>query len=150
LRCLDVSPRVIVGNRSALYAPAQQVSLIAVWDDGNSLHAEPRAPYVHGRDVALVRRELQSCALLFAAHTRSTEVQRLVDLDWLRELRPTRLVAPSVIPTAYQTGDDRLAAQARIPSAAWRKARAALAHGPVLVQVARPGYAPTIACQECG
>lgn len=150
LRCLDVSPRVIIGNRSALYAPAKQLSLIVVWDDGNSLHAEPRAPYVHGRDVALVRRELQSCALIFAAHTRSTEVQRLVELDWLQELRPNRLVAPSVIPTAYQSSDDRLAAQARIPSAAWRKARAALAHGPVLVQVARPGYAPTIACQECG
>lgn len=150
LRCLDVSPRVIVGNRSAVYAPARQLALIALWDDGDTLHAEPRAPYAHGRDVALVRRELQSCALLFAGHTRSTEVQRLVDLQWLDEIRPSRVVVPSVIPTAYQSGDDRVAVRARIPSAAWHKAKAALTHGPVLVQVARPGYAPTLACEACG
>lgn len=150
LRGLDVSPRVIVGNRSALYAPAARLALIALWDDGDSLHAEPRAPYVHGRDVALVRSQQQGSALIFAGHTRSTEVQRLVDLDWLDEIIPERVVIPSVIPTAYQASDDRLAAQARIPSAAWHKARAALAHGPVLVQVARPGYAPTLACETCG
>ncbi|HRN29857.1 MAG TPA: primosomal protein N', partial [Terrimesophilobacter sp.] len=150
LRSLDLSPRVIVGNRSALYAPAAQLALIALWDDGDSLHAEPRAPYVHGRDVALVRREQQGSALIFAGHTRSTEVQRLVELDWLEELRPERVTVPSIIPTAYQIAEDRLAAQARIPSAAWHKAKAALAHGPVLVQVARPGYAPTLACENCG
>lgn len=150
LRCLEPTPRVIVGNRSALYAPAQQLALICLWDDGDSLHAEPRAPYAHGRDVALVRQELQRCALLFAGHARSTEIQRLVDLDWLDELRPRRAVVPGVIPTSFQSTEDRVAAQARIPSAAWRKAKAALAHGPVLVQVARPGYAPTLACESCG
>lgn len=150
LRCLDPSPRVIVGNRSALYAPASRLALVAMWDDGDSLHAEPRAPYVHGRDVALVRRELQSSALLFAGHARSTEVQRLVEIGWLDEIRPQRIVAPTVIPTAYQHSDDRMAEQARIPSAAWRRAKAALAHGPVLVQVARPGYAPTFVCEACG
>src|SRR5690606_29979315 len=35
-------------------------------------------------------------------------------------------------------------------STAWREARAALEQGPVLVQVARPGYAPTLACESCG
>jgi primosomal protein N' (replication factor Y) len=54
-----------------------------------------------------------------------------------------------VVPTAAQAGGDRLAAQARIPSSAWRTAREALEHGPVLVQVARPGYAPRLACVDC-
>jgi primosomal protein N' (replication factor Y) len=150
LACLGDTPLAIVGNRSVLYAPAKTPALIAVWDEGDPLHNEPLGPYVHARDIALVRQELQGPALFFLSHTRSTEVERLVGLGWLDELAAVRPVAPKVLPTAQQQSQDRLAAQARIPSSAWREARAALEHGPVLVQVARPGYAPRLACAGCG
>ncbi|MBC7763935.1 MAG: primosomal protein N' [Candidatus Saccharibacteria bacterium] len=150
LACLGDTPLAIVGNRSVLYAPAVTLGLIAVWDEGDPLHNEPLSPYVHARDIALVRQELQGCALLFLSHARSTEVERLVEVGWLDELAATRPFAPKVLPTAQQQSQDRLAAQARIPSSAWREARSALEHGPVLVQVARPGYAPRLACASCG
>ncbi|HEY9497888.1 MAG TPA: primosomal protein N' [Terrimesophilobacter sp.] len=149
LSCLEDTPRVIVGNRSAVYAPARNLAMIALWDDGDPLHSEPLSPYVHSRDAALVRQEQQGCALVFLGHTRSTEVQRLVDLGWLESLTPTRRYLPRVIPTAQQVSGDRLAEQARIPSSAWREAKAALERGPVLIQVARPGYAPQLVCEAC-
>ena len=43
--------RVVVGTRSATFAPVARLGLLAVWDDGDDLHAEPRAPYPHVRDV---------------------------------------------------------------------------------------------------
>ncbi len=150
LRCLSDVPLAIVGNRSVVYAPARTLGLIAVWDDGDPLHSEPLAPYVHTRDAALLRQEQQECALMFVSHSRSTEVERLVEVGWLRAVSPNPLVLPKVVPTQQQAGGDRLAAQARIPSSAWQVARAALANGPVLVQVARPGYAPKLACADCG
>ncbi|CAN5203848.1 primosomal protein N' [soil metagenome] len=150
LRCLAGTPLAIVGNRSVVYAPAANLGLIAVWDDGDPLHSEPLSPYVHTRDAALLRQELQGCALAFFGNSRSTEVERLVELGWLRSVSPVPLVLPKVIPTAQQASTDRLAAQARIPSAAWKVARSALESGPVLVQVARPGYAPRLACADCG
>jgi primosomal protein N' (replication factor Y) len=150
LACLEERALVVVGNRSVVYAPAARLGLIALWDDGDPLHSEPLSPYVHSRDAALVRQEQQGCALLFFAHSRSSEVERLVELGWLGTLRPVRSYAPKVIPTAQQAAQDPLAARARIPSTAWKEARAALEHGPVLVQVARPGYAPRLACQDCG
>ena len=149
LACLGETPLVIVGNRSIVYAPTVRLGLIAIWDDGDPLHAEPLSPYVHARDAALVRQEQQGCALFFFSYSRSSEVQRLVELGWLTTLAPARSYLPKIIPTAEQTSQDRLAAQARIPSTAWREAKAALEHGPVLVQVARPGYAPRLACQDC-
>jgi primosomal protein N' (replication factor Y) len=149
LAALGDVPRVIIGNRSAVYAPATSLGLIALWDDGDPLHAEPLAPYVHARDAALVRQEQQHCALIIAAHVRSIETQRLVELGWLAACDPVRAVSPKVIPTAAQDGEG-FAASARIPTSAWREAKAALDHGPVLVQVARPGYAPKIACATCG
>jgi primosomal protein N' (replication factor Y) (superfamily II helicase) len=149
LACLGDTPLVIVGNRSVIYAPATRLALIAVWDDGDPLHSEPLSPYVHTRDAALVRQEQQGGALFFLGHSRSTEVERLVEVGWLGSLSPERVYLPKVIPTAQQASQDRLAAQARIPSAAWREARAALENGPVLVQVARPGYAPRLSCESC-
>lgn len=149
LRCLGDAPLAIVGNRSVVYAPASNLGLIALWDDGDPLHSEPLAPYVHTRDAALLRQEQQGCALAFFGHSRSTEVERLVEIGWVQSLSPRPLVLPKVIPTAQQAAGDRLAAQARIPSSAWNAARTALESGPVLVQVARPGYAPRLACADC-
>lgn len=149
LRCLDDRPVVILGNRSAVYAPAFALGLIAMWDDGDPLYGEPLSPYVHSRDAALIRQEQQGCALILLSHTRSTEVERLIDIGWLRHIPQERRLLPKVVPTFQQSSGDRLAAGARIPSSAWKVARAALERGPVLVQVARPGYAPRLACVAC-
>lgn len=155
LQALD-GPRIVIGNRSAVYAPAERLGMIAIWQDGDPLHAEPLSPYVHVRDAALVRQELGGCALVFAGHVRSVEVQRLVEVGWLEELAPERAATPKVVLTANQRSAEPMARAARIPSTAWQTVRAALTGdaagpaGPVLVQVAWPGYAPVLACANCG
>lgn len=149
LSCIGERPRIVVGNRSAVYAPAENLGLIAVWDDGDPLHNEPLSPYASARDVALLRQEQQHCALIFLAHTRSVETQRLIDLGWLAEVTPAPAVAPRVLVTAAQASDAR-AQESRIPPAAYHAATSALTDRPVLVQVARPGYAPVLACRSCG
>lgn len=143
-------PVVAIGSRAAVYAPASDLGLIALWDDGDPSFAEQRAPYVHTRDVALVRTAQSGAALLMVSHARSTDVQRLVELGWLQEVGPHRARVPKVVPTAHQTNADGYAAQARIPSSAWRAAREASHDGPVLVQVSNPGFGTGLVCTECG
>jgi len=130
---------VVVGTRSVVYAPAHHLGLIALWDDGDPAYQEPLAPGVHARDAALIRQELSGCALVLLAHSPSAEAQRLVELGWCERIAFSSRPLPKVIPTALQTGGDRIATQARIPSSAWRAAADAVQAGPVLVQVARPG-----------
>lgn len=149
LDLLDDRPRAIVGNRSAIYAPSARLGLIAMWDDGDHLYREPLAPYVHARDAALVRQEESGAALVILSHGRSVETERLVQMGWFTAEAPKPLVAPRVIQTARQDQPDAASGAARIPSTAWRIAREALETGPVLVQVARPGYAPAVACANC-
>ena len=146
LRTLAPVPVIVVGRRSAVYAPAHDTGLVAIWDDGDSLLAEPLAPGVHARDAALVRQELDGSALVFAGHTRSTDVQRLVEVGYVREVSPKRRQSPRVVLSATREGESRTA---RVPSSAFAAAREALAQGPVLVQVARPGYAPSLVCADC-
>ncbi|MEL4881741.1 hypothetical protein AAEH85_22580, partial [Shewanella algae] len=76
-------------------------------------------------------------------HTRSTDVQRLVEVGYVRESAPARRQSPRVVLSATREGESRTA---RVPSSAFAAAREALTQGPVLVQVARPGYAPSLVC----
>ncbi|WP_200328693.1 hypothetical protein [Leucobacter sp. L43] len=147
LRARDPEPRVILGNRSAVYAPAHALGAIIMWDDGDPVLAEPLAPYVHARDAALVRAEQESAGLFFAAHARSAEVQRLVDLGYVHAQRNPPKRARVVHADASLAPD---AFAGRVPEFAARTIREGLRTGPVLVQVATPGYAPVAVCEDCG
>ena len=62
------------------------------------------------------------------AHTRSVEVERLVEIGWVRDDRAAaRRASPRVVPER-QRGDER-ARCARIPSAAWRPPQRGAARG---------------------
>ncbi|MBL3687224.1 hypothetical protein D3248_09740 [Leucobacter zeae] len=147
LRALDATPRIVLGNRSAVYAPAHDLGAILLWDDGDPVLAEPLTPYVHARDAALVRAEQSGAGLLFAGHTRSAEVQRLVDLGYVAAQQHPPRRARIVHADASMTPD---AFAGRVPEFAARTIREGLRSGPVLVQVATPGYAPVAVCGDCG
>ena len=146
LRALEAAPHILIGNRSAVYAPAHQLGAILMWDDGDPLFAEPLAPYVHARDAALQRSMDSGCGLFFHAHARSTEVHRLVRLGFVstQEHLPqrvrTRHADQAAIADAYA---------GRLPGIAISLMNEGLRTGPVLVQVASPGYAPVAVCSRC-
>jgi primosomal protein N' (replication factor Y) len=149
--------RVVVGTRSAAFAPVDRPGLLAVWDDGDDLHAEPRAPYPHVRDVLVLRAHAAGAALLVGGFARTAEAQVLVGSGWAQEVvadRATlRAAAPRVTAlneTGNQVARDPDQAVARLPAVAFEAARAALAAGrPVLVQVPRAGYLPWLSCAQC-
>jgi primosomal protein N' (replication factor Y) len=147
---------VVVGTRAAMFAPVPKLGLVVIWDDGDDLHAEPRAPYPHARDVLLTRAQLADCAALVAGFARTGEGQLLLETGWAKEIIASRDVLRARAPHVAPTGDDPQlardpgAATARLPSLAWQTARQALqADAPVLVQVPRRGYLPSVACAEC-
>ncbi|NUU30239.1 primosomal protein N' [Arthrobacter sp. C9C5] len=155
LRVLSGAAGVAVGTRSAAYAPVRNLGLVVCWDDGDDLHIEQRSPYAHAREVLLLRAAHESAACLLAGHARSTETQRLVESGWARPVEAERSVMRRSVPRVQNTADsfeqerDPLARIARLPGAAWRAAKEGLERGPVLVQVARAGYAPSLACERC-
>ncbi len=147
--------RAVIGTRSAAYAPVADLGLVAMWDDGDDLHAEPRAPYAHVRDVLVLRSSLSGTALLLGGYARTAEAQQLVESGWAHEIAADRSAVRAAMPRIAATGEDAELARdpaaraARLPSQAWRVAHDALAAGrPVLVQVPRRGYVPALACER--
>jgi primosomal protein N' (replication factor Y) len=149
------SVRIVIGTRGAAFAPVRDLGLVAIWDDGDDLHDEPRAPYPHAREVLLMRAQETGCAALLGAHARSVEAEYLVRTEWATQIVAPRDVVRGRISVGL-TGDsdrdlgrDPGARSARLPSEALTLLREAIKHGPVLVQTPRVGYATRLACDRC-
>lgn len=154
LAALQGEARVVVGTRASAFAPVADLGLVVCWDDGDPLHAEPRAPYPHVREVLVLRAELAGAAAIVGAHGRSVEAQALVDRGWAAPLAAERAVLRSRTPrvralTSVELAREGAAAAARLPAPAFAAIRTGLERGPVLVQVPRAGYLPVVACGRC-
>lgn len=147
--------RVAIGTRAAAFAPVRDLGLVALWDDGDDLFAEPRAPYPHTREVLLMRAQETGCAALLTGHARSCEAEFLLRTGWATEVAaPRELVRRRVVPTITGASDvalarDPHARSSRLPQEAFEAIRIALRHGPVLLQTPRAGYATRLACDRC-
>ena len=157
LAALRGDARVVIGTRSAVFAPVADLGLVVVWDDGDDTLAEPRTPYPHAREVAMLRAHQMRCAAMIGGYARTAEAQALVRSGWAHDLvaarRTVRARAPRVVAlddSGYADARDPAARTARLPSVALAPARSALKDGcPVLVQVPRRGYVPALACSRC-
>ncbi|MFI7442126.1 primosomal protein N' [Nonomuraea indica] len=155
LRLLRGQVKAVVGTRAAMFAPVADLGLVAIWDDGDDLHAERLAPYPHAREVLALRAHRSGAALLVGGYTRTAEATQLIATGWARPIVAARQTIRSRAPRVRPAGEDaelakdQAARAARLPSLAWRALRLGLESGPVLVQVPRRGYLPAVACQHC-
>jgi primosomal protein N' (replication factor Y) len=147
--------RVVAGTRAAMFAPVSDLGLVVLWDDGDDLHAEPRAPYPHAREVLALRAHRTGAAVLIGGFARTAESTSLVASGWARPIVADRPVIREHAPAVRAAGGDaelardEAAQTARLPSLVLRTAREALDSGPVLVQVPRRGYVAALGCARC-
>lgn len=157
LAVLRGQARVVLGTRSAMFAPVRDLGLVVVFDDGDDSLAEPRSPYPHPREVAVLRSHLEATGLVIGGIARTTEAQALVSAGWAHDLVADRTVVRERMPRISGLSDDDrrvardpLARAARIPGIAFAAVRAALdADQPALFSVPRRGYVPSVACADC-
>ncbi|HSE54688.1 MAG TPA: primosomal protein N' [Nocardioidaceae bacterium] len=148
--------RVVVGTRAAAFAPVHDLGLVALWDDGDDLYADPHAPYPHTREVLLLRAHEESCAALVGGFARTGEAEFLLRTGWAKEIAAPREVIRDRAAHMGITGAtdvdlarDPFARTGRLPRAAFDAIRAGLEQGPVLLQTPRHGYATSLSCDRC-
>ena len=135
-RILGHENLIILGLRGGVLAPIRDLARIYVLDESSAHYVEQRAPYWNLRDVALLRSDSEGCDLLFFGHGCSAELQRLIDLNWVKLVSKS---GTSVLTKSIQT----------LPSNYFELIRRALKKGPVLVCTANKDYAPGFVCKNC-
>jgi primosomal protein N' (replication factor Y) len=110
-----------------------------VADDSDDSYREVGSPHTHARDLALLRAG-KNVSLLFAAPYRSVEVQRLLEIGYLKEIEDQRQI-PRI---SFNNSPER------IDDASLKLAKEALDKGTLLILLPRKGASSAVFCATCG
>jgi primosomal protein N' (replication factor Y) len=147
--------RVVVGTRSALFAPVQRLGLMIVDEEHDSSYKQEETPRYHGRDLAVMRAKLASAVAVLGSATPSLESWQnavrgkyaLVKMTDRVNRRPLPEVELLDMRREFQeTGRDALFSRRLV-----EETEAALARGEqAIILLNRRGYSFSVLCRACG
>ncbi len=146
--------RVVVGPRSAVFSPIDDVGLIVVDEEQDSAYKQAERPRYHGREVALWRAELEDATIVLGSATPSVESFAAGQKgEWSLARMPDR-VGNRPLP-ATELVDMREEWRACGRSLISRRLEEALAvrlerREQSLIMLNRRGFASAIVCRSCG
>ena len=147
--------RIVVGTRSAIFAPVSNLGLIVVDEEHDSSYKQEENPRYHARDVAVMRAKFNSATAVLGSATPSLESWRnattgkytLIEMRRRVENRP--LPAVEIIDMRQefqQTGKEQLFSRALI-----EETQATLDRGEqAIILLNRRGYSFVVLCRACG
>jgi primosomal protein N' (replication factor Y) len=147
--------RMVVGTRSAVFAPVADLALIIVDEEHDSSYKQEETPRYHARDIAVVRAKMANAVVVLGSATPSLESYfnakknkyALVELPDRVEQRPLPEVEIIDMRQEFQeTGHEQVISRklaAEIKDRFERKEQ-------VMVLLNRRGYSPVVLCRTCG
>jgi primosomal protein N' (replication factor Y) len=144
--------RVVVGARSAVFAPLPNLGLIVVDEEHDSAYKQEDAPRYNGRDVAVYRARLERAVILLGSATPSMESRQNAikgRYEWLRlrtRVGPMGLARVHIIDRKKQKAPTAILTPPLIDAMAERLNR----KEQTVLLLNRRGYATSLVCRECG
>ena len=153
-RALTGRIRVVVGVRSAIFAPLDNLGLIVVDEEHESTYKEEHGFRYHARDAAVVRGKLEGCPVVLGSATPSLESYYNASTGkYVYVSLPTRVLQqamPSIefVDLKYQGEEAR---QTLITSTLLEALKETLNRKEqALLFLNRKGFAPALLCKDCG
>jgi primosomal protein N' (replication factor Y) len=147
--------RVVVGTRSAIFAPVENLGLIIVDEEQESSYKQEETPRYHGRDVAIVRAKLESAAALLGSATPSLESYHHARSGKYELLSLTQRVAERALPAVEVLDLREEFRQTHQTSPISSRLRAGLQEclefgTQAIILINRRGYSWSVLCRSCG
>ena len=147
--------RVVVGTRSAIFAPVENLGLIIVDEEQESSYKQEETPRYHGRDVAIVRAKLENALALLGSATPSLESYHHAQTGKYELLTIAQRVAdrsmPSVEIVDLREDFKRTHDTSPISAMLRQGIEECLAFGTqALILINRRGYSWSVVCRSCG
>ncbi|MEY4939066.1 MAG: hypothetical protein RIQ93_801 [Verrucomicrobiota bacterium] len=147
--------RVVVGARSAIFAPVQNLKLIVVDEEHEPAYKQDETPRYHGRDVAVMRAKLNQALALLGSATPSLESFLNAQTGKYQLLQLMQRVDSRKLPF-IDLVDLRIEAakQRALPSLSGRLVRAMQdrfeKREQTILFINRRGYSSSMVCSKCG
>lgn len=147
--------RIVIGPRSAIFAPLPNLGLIVVDEehDGSYKQSEPR-PRFHARDCAVKRAQLNDIPVLLGSATPSLESYHNVQLGRYQLLRLTKRPGSAALPkvTIVDMKKDRIGGDLQYLSYTLKKKIESKLNekNQVILYLNRRGHSPFLKCSACG
>ncbi|MBQ8111898.1 MAG: primosomal protein N' [Kiritimatiellae bacterium] len=147
--------RVVVGPRSAVFAPVRSLGLIVVDEEHDPSYKQGETPRYHARDVAVVRARLEGAAVVLGSATPSLESWRNAQTGKYALVSVKNRVTGRTLPAVHLVNMEEEAARtghAPIFSAPLLDAiHLRLERGEqTILFLNRRGYSRVLECQSCG
>ena len=146
------SADIVIGTRSAVFAPVRQLGLVIVDEEHDSSFKQQEGGFRYSaRDLALVRAQREGLPIVLGSATPSLESLHNAATGRLTRLSLPQRTAAAQPPTLRLLDVRGESMHAGLSTTALCGIERHLAaDGQVLVYINRRGYAPTLACTACG
>jgi primosomal protein N' (replication factor Y) (superfamily II helicase) len=147
--------RIVVGTRSAIFAPAVNLGLIIVDEEHDTSYKQEEIPRYHARDVAVMRAKIIGATIVLGSATPSLESWRNAEIGKYALLEMRERVNQRPLPQVdlvdmrfefQQTGRENLFSRALV-----ERTQATLDRGEqAIILLNRRGYSFAVLCRACG
>jgi primosomal protein N' (replication factor Y) len=147
--------RVVIGTRSAVFAPMPDLGLIVVDEEHDGSYKQEETPRYHGRDVAVMRGKLLGCTVVLGSATPSLESWQNAERGRYARVEILERVESRPLPKVEmidmreefrETGQEQLFSRRLI-----EETQATIDRGEqVVILINRRGYSFVVMCRSCG
>jgi primosomal protein N' (replication factor Y) len=147
--------RVVIGTRSAVFAPMAELGLIVVDEEHDGSYKQDETPRYHGRDVAVMRAKLIGCAVVLGSATPSLESWQNAERGRYARVEMRQRVMERPLPKVEsidmreefrQTGAEQMFSRRLL-----EETQATLDRGEqAIILINRRGYSFVVICRSCG
>jgi primosomal protein N' (replication factor Y) len=140
LLSMRLDSSIVVGTRSAIFAPVRNLAAIIIYKESSPDHYELRAPGWNSSAIAKMRAESEGLALVLTGFTPSVRVAHEIDARTIKFVNQRTQVNVQ----AFVPSDGTL-----LPGRIFSEIKKALKKGPVLFIAPRKGYGNALLCSHC-
>ncbi len=145
--------RIVIGARSAIFAPVEKLGIIIVDEEHENTYKQEEMPRYHGRDLAVLRGHLEKCVVVLGSATPSLESAYNAHIGKYELLQLTMRVDDQKMPF-IRIVDMRLEAKKSSPIISDPLAKAITSRlekkEQVILFLNRRGFSTTLLCNKCG
>src|SRR5438309_5890158 len=147
--------RIVIGARSAVFAPLKNLGLIIVDEEHETTYKQEEAPRYHARDVAVVRAKIEKCVVILGSATPSLESYHNATTGKYRLATLTQRIDEKQMPLMRVVDLRQERRKEKAAAILSEKLRAAIAdrlekREQTILFLNRRGFSTSLLCSNCG